>query len=314
MKRTKPRDEPREDKLFYYSLLPFAGTILAALILLTIVIIYMAAPAVKHYGISLYTRNVWRPDEARPGQYGLLAPLYGTIVTSLIAIGISLPLAVSLVIFSEEIVPRRAREIIGTLVDVMAGLPTILYGLWGAQILVPFLRDKIMNPLHEELGFTPLFSCNPLSGNSLLAAGVLLGIMVLPFVYVIAREAYRSTPNDLVEASLAYSAGWRHYLSLRMGMIKPALIGGLLLGFGRAAGETVAVALVIGNSFNIARCLFAPAYTISSLIANQFANSSFYPLMSNVLFAGGLILLIIGLILNIIGLKFIERARIYDVR
>jgi len=303
--------EARRDKRFFYILAPSAGTIILLFIVLFLIIFYISIPALRQYGIGLYTRNVWAPSETGPGDYGLLAPLFGTLVTSLISIIIVLPLSLSLIILTEEIIPPKSREIITSLVDVMAGLPTIIYGLWGVAILAPLLKKKVMDPLHTLLSSIPLFSCQPITGENILTAGILLAIMILPFVYVIIREAYSTIPHDLVEAAAAYSAGWRHYVRLRLGMIKPAIIGGLLLGFGRAAGETVAVALVVGNSFTISACLFKPGYTISALIANQFSNSLYYPLMLNVLFSGGFILLIIGLILNIIGLKMLKRAREY---
>ncbi|MCE4606886.1 MAG: phosphate ABC transporter permease subunit PstC [Desulfurococcales archaeon] len=300
---------PREDKIFLYSLLPFASVIIAALILLGIILLDTSLPALKEYGIGLFMRNVWKPREDGPGEYGLLAPIIGTLETAIIAVIIALPMSLSLLILTEEMMPNKWRDLVSTLIDVMAGLPTILYGLWGIEVLIPFLRDHFMSFLHEKIGFIPLLSCQPLSGSSILAAGMLLSIMIIPFIYVIIRESYSTIPQSLVEAAIAYSSGWRHYVKFKIGLIKPALLGGLLLGFGRAAGETVAVALVIGNSFHLSSCIFAPGYTISSLIANQFANSMYYPLMSSVLFAGGLFLLSTGLALNYAGVKLIRRSR-----
>lgn len=300
---------PREDRLYYYSLVPFAYIILGALVLLLAAIIWKSAPALKEYGINLYISNRWKPLEDRPGEYGLLAAIYGTLASTVIAVAIALPLSLSLVVAVEELTPRRIREALVFMSDVAAGLPTVVFGLWGIDVLVPFLRDRVMTPLHERLGFIPLFSCRPLSGASLLAAGILLAFMITPFTFALVREAYRMIPAHLREAAVSVSAAWYQYVKLMLGMIKPAIVAALLLGFGRAAGETVAVSLVVGNSFSLTACLFAPAYTISALIANQFGNAAYYPLMPEVLFAGGLLLLLIGLALNWVGVSMMDRVR-----
>ncbi len=300
---------PREDRLYYYSLVPFAYIILGALALLLAAIIWKSTPALEEYGISLYVTNKWKPLEDRPGEYGLLAAIYGTLASTVIAVALALPLSLSLVVAVEELVPGRIREALVFMSDVAAGLPTVVFGLWGIDVLVPFLRDHVMSPLHERLGFIPLFSCRPLSGASLLAAGILLAFMITPFMFALVREAYRMIPAHLREAAVSVSAAWYQYVKLMLGMIKPAIVAALLLGFGRAAGETVAVSLVVGNSFSLTACLFAPAYTISALIANQFGNAAYYPLMPEVLFAGGLLLLLIGLALNWVGVSMMDRVR-----
>ncbi len=299
----------REDRLYYYSLVPFAYIILGALALLLAAIIWKSAPALREYGVDLYLTNKWKPLEDRPGDYGLLAAIYGTLTSTVIAVALALPLSLSLVVAVEELAPARVRDALVFISDVAAGLPTVVFGLWGIDVLVPFLRDHIMAPLHEKLGFVLLFSCRPLSGTSLLAAGILLAFMITPFMFALVREAYRMIPTHLREAAVSVSAAWYQYVRLMLGMIKPAIVAAVLLGFGRAAGETVAVSLVVGNSFSLTACLFAPAYTISALIANQFGNAAYYPLMPEVLFAGGLLLLVIGLALNWVGVAMMDRVR-----
>lgn len=303
------RRPSREDRVFYFSLIPFAYLIVAALVLLVAVIVWESLPALREYGTSLYTTNKWIPLETEPGQYGILAAIYGTLASTLIALAVALPLSIALLLLTEELAPARVTSIITSLVDIAAGLPTIVFGLWGADILAPMLRDYVMKPLYENLGFIPLFSCRPLTGFSLLTAGVLLGIVIVPFMYALIREAYRMIPVSLREAALMVSAAWYQYVRLRLGMIKPAILASVLLGFGRAAGETVAVSLVVGNSFSISSCLFTPAYTVSSLIANQFGNAAYYPLMPQVLFASGLVLLVIGLVLNWAGVYLMDKVR-----
>lgn len=299
----------REDKLFYLSLIPFAYLIAGVLALLVAVITWKSLPAIEEYGASLVTTNRWIASESRPGEYGLLSAIYGTFASTAIAVGLALPLSLSLVVAVEELAPRVAREVLVFTTDVAAGIPTVVFGLWGADVLVPALRDYFMVPIHDALDFIPLFSCRPLSGASLLSAGILLAIMITPFMFALMREAYRMIPHHLREAAASVSSAWYQYVRLMLGMIKPAIVGAALLGFGRAAGETVAVSLVIGNSFTLTSCLFAPAYTISSLIANQFGNAAYYPLMGEVLFAGGLILLVVGLVMNWAGVALMDRVR-----
>ncbi len=302
---------PKVDRGFFLSLLPFAAIIFALFALLVYVLAYESWPALERFGISLFTENVWRPSERGVDfvRYGLLAPLYGTLVTSVIAAVIALPLSVATVFFMEEMAPHRIRELFSSVIDIMAGLPTIIYGLWGLEVMIPLLRRWVMFPLHEHLGFFPLFACDPLSGASFLAAGLLLAVMIIPFMHGVIKEAYRQVPRTYKEAALSLGATRYEYFRIMVSLIRPAVIAAVLLGLGRAASETVAVALVVGNAFNISPCLFAPGYTISSLIANQFTEASFFPLMENVMFAGSLVLLALGMLFSGIGVVMMRRVR-----
>lgn len=302
---------PKYDKGFFLSLLPFASIVFMVFLALAYVIASVSLPSISKFGISLLIENVWRPSEFDEElvRYGLLAPLYGTLVTSLIAISIALPLSLSTVYLIEELTTPRLREALSTLIDLMAGLPTVLYGLWGVDVMIPFLRENIMAPLHSFLPWIPLFSCDPLSGASFLAAGLLLAIMIIPFVHSLMRDAYRTIPNIYREAALSLGANRYEYFKIMTSMIKPAILASLFLGLGRASSETVAVALVVGNAFNVSLCLFSPGYTIPSLIANQFSESNFYPYMQSSLYAGGLVLLILGVAFSFMGLAFMRKAR-----
>ena len=265
-------------------------------------------PALERYGIGLYLRNVWRAaEEPSKEYYGIAAAIWGSVYTSLIAILIAFPLSLAYSIFIVDYAPRKLKNVLIILSDIMAGLPTIIYGIWGAFFLVPFLRKWIMEPLYEHFSFIPLFSYPPVGGYSYLSAGVLLGIMVTPFAAAIIREAYSMIPFTYREA--VYSLGATRYEATKVlvGYIKPAIISGLILAFGRAMGETVAVSLVIGNTFNLSLKLFAPGYTISSLIANQFGNAFIYKYMTSVLFAAGLALFIIGIVVDMLGKRSLKR-------
>ncbi len=302
---------PRYDKGFFLSLLPFASIIFAIFLALACIVASVSQQSISKFGVRLLTESVWRPSEAGEEfvSYGLLAPLYGTLVTSVTAAAMALPLSLSTVYFMEELAPPKLRELFSTLIDLMAGLPTVLYGLWGVEVMIPFLRDNLMAPLHELLPWVPLFSCEPLSGASLLSAGMVLAIMIIPFMHSLIRDAYGSVPMTYREAILSLGANRYEYFKMMLSLIKPAIIASLLLGLGRASSETVAVALVVGNSFNVSPCIFSPGYTIPSLIANQFSESNFYPYMQSALYAGGLVLLILGVVFSTTGLIMMRKAR-----
>ncbi len=293
---------------FKYFLLPFCLFVFGLFALMLAVYFSASIPIFQHEGLKIYTTNVWRASE-NPNKefYGVLAAIYGSVYTSVLAVLIALPLSISFAVFVIDYAPKKIKEPLIVATDVMAGLPTIIYGIWGAFVLVPILKKYVMGPLYAHLSFIPLFSFKPVTGYSYLSAGVLLGIMVTPFASAIIREAYRSLPFMYREA--IYSLGATRYEATKILVkeIKPAIVAGLLLAFGRAIGETVAVSLVIGNTFNISPSLFAPGYTISSLIANQFGNAFIYKYMVSALFAAGLSLFFIGLAVNILGILILRR-------
>lgn len=301
----------KEKDIFKISFLPFCALVFGIFTLMLIVYFAASLPIFQKEGLQIYTSNKWFAPEDEPEKefYGVVAAIYGSLYTSILAVLISLPLSIGFAVFVIDYAPKKLKELLTVATDVMAGLPTIIYGIWGAFVLVPLLRDYIMKPLYSHLSFIPLFSFEPTTGYSFLSAGVLLGIMVTPFASSIIREAYRVIPFTYREA--IYSLGATRYeaTKLLVGYIKPAVIAGILLAFGRAIGETVAVSLVVGNTFNIAPSLFAPGYTISSLIANQFGNAFIYRYMVSALFAAGLSLFFIGLAVNVLGILMLRRFR-----
>ncbi|NJE60887.1 phosphate ABC transporter permease subunit PstC [Thermococcus sp. 21S7] len=267
-----------------------------------------AVPAFHRFGIGVYLNNVWMAAENPEDEiYGVAAAIWGSIYTSLIAIALALPLSISYSVFVVDYAPKWLKNPLIVVSDIMAGLPTIIYGLWGALVLVPFLREHVMKPLHEHLSFIPLFSYPPTTGYSYFSAGVLLAIMITPFASAVIREAYSMVPFTYREAVYALGATRFEATRLLLGYIRPAIVSGTILAFGRAIGETVAVSLVIGNTFNMTCQLFAPGYTVSSLIANQFGNAFIYEYMTPVLYAAGLALFAIGLAVNLLGLRILRR-------
>lgn len=292
---------------FKLLLFPACATVFGIIFLMLVVFTLNSAEIVARQGISTFTSNIWKASEVPEEEfYGILAAIYGTIYTSTLAVIFALPLSIAIAIFTIDFVPNRFREALVIPIDIMAGLPTVLYGLWGLFVLVP-LVEEIAQIFYENLSFIPLFSYRNLTGFSYLTASLLLAIMITPFATAMIREAYRAIPVNYREA--VYSLGLTRYEATKvlLGYIKPAILTGTLLAFGRAVGETVAVSLVVGNTFNIHPSLFAPGYTISSLIANQFGNAFVYRYMPSALFVAGLVLFLIGLAVNVLGIVLLRR-------
>jgi len=299
-------------KLDEFKIITMPAIFIVFLLFTAVLIFYFisAYPAIEKYGIDLFITNVWRAAEDTSREvYGLAAPIWGSIYTSIIAVVLAIPISIGYAIYVNDYAPEKLKYPLIIISDIMAGLPTVIYGIWGAFILVPFLRDNVMMFLYENFSYIPFFSTPPITGYSYLSAGMLLAIMVIPFASAIIREAYAMVPKIHKEGLYALGATRYEATKVIVSYIKPAILSGFILAFGRALGETVAVSLVIGNSFNITYSLFSPGYTISSLIANQFGNAVLYEYMLPTLYAGGLVLFIVGLIVNLIGLYYLRRWR-----
>lgn len=301
----------REDRMLFYSLLPFASIVIAIFITLFISLVENSIPVLIREGINFIVSSEWRAVEQDPKSefYGILSPLIGTLITSIIALVIALPLSISLALFMLEYAPNSIRFVLSNLIEVMTGLPTVIYGLWGLFILAPLLRDYVMYPLYRYLWLIPLFSAEPVTPTTLFTASVVLAIMIVPFMTRLVVEAYRAIPVKYKEAALALGFTKLEYCKTMLSLARPAIIAAALLGWGRAAGETVAVCMTIGNSFSLTLSLFKPGYTISSLIANQFPNAEFYHYMYSALYGAAFILLLIGLVVNSIAMILLVRWR-----
>ncbi|ENN96247.1 phosphate ABC transporter permease [Methanocaldococcus villosus KIN24-T80] len=299
-------------KIDSFVIITFPAILIVFLIFITMLLSYFinAYPAIEKFGIDLFIKNIWiAAEEASREKYGLAAAIWGSVYTATIAVIFAIPIAICFAIFVNDYAPKWLKQILVIISDIMAGLPTIIYGIWGAFFLVPILKDTVMKILYEHFSFIPLFNYPPITGYSYFAAGILLGIMVTPFASAIIREAYAMIPQVYKEG--LYALGCTKYEATKqlIKYISPAIVSGFILAFGRALGETVAVSLVIGNSFNLTYKLFAPGYTISSLIANQFGNANLYEYMLSTLYAAGLVLFIIGLVVNIIGVIYLMKWR-----
>jgi phosphate transport system permease protein len=230
-------------------------------------------------------------------------------VSSAIALCLATPLALGVSIFLSEIAPKWLRQPVGFLVDLLAAIPSVVYGLWGVFVLIPILRDPVGPFLRDTLGFgrTPLFS-GPNYGYSMLAAGIILAIMILPFISAVTREVLLAVPRSQREAALALGATrWEMIRDAVLPYARSGIIGGVILGLGRALGETMAVTMLIGNRPEISASLFAPGYTMASLIANEFSEAT-SDLHLSALMAVGAVLFGLTLIVNALARWLVWRV------
>ncbi|MDE1973482.1 MAG: phosphate ABC transporter permease subunit PstC [Hyphomicrobiales bacterium] len=264
-------------------------------------------PALRTFGFSFLITERWNPVTEK---FGALAPIYGTLVTSFIAMLIAVPIGLMIAFFLTELCPQWLRRPIGIAIELLAGIPSIIYGIWGLFIFAPFLQGTLQPLLIATLGhmpgIAPLFS-GPPYGIGTLTAGLILAIMVLPFVTSISRDVFAAVPTVLKEA--AYGVGcttWEVARYVVLPYVRVGVIGGVMLGLGRALGETMAVTFVIGNAHRISASLLAPATTISASIANEFTEAV-GDLYTSSLTALGLILFVITFIVLAIARYMLMR-------
>ncbi|HEV8454429.1 MAG TPA: phosphate ABC transporter permease subunit PstC [Gemmatimonadales bacterium] len=227
--------------------------------------------AIAKYGLRFLTTSTWDPVA---GQFGALPLIFGTVVSSIIALLIAVPLSLGVAIFLTEFAPKVIRQPIAYVVELLAAVPSVVYGLWGIFFLLPFLRTTIFPVLRSTLGFLPFFQ-GPLYGPSMLSAGIILAIMVMPYVMSVTREVLNAVPGSQREAALALGATrWEAAWTAVVPYARSGIVGAVILGLGRALGETMAVTMVIGNSHDISASLFAPGYTMAAAIANEFTEAA----------------------------------------
>ena len=275
-----------------------AATMIVVLIVLVGWQLYAGSRmSVAKFGFGFLWSSEWDPVQDK---YGALPFIFGTLVSSLIALMIAVPLGVSTALFLTELAPIKLRQPIVMAIEMLAAVPSVIFGLWGIFILVPWLRDYLFVWLKRYLGFLPLFQ-GPIYGVSMLAAGIVVAIMILPIITSNSREILRSVPDLQREA--AYALGATRWEVLKIAVLSYArrgLFGAAVLGLGRALGETMAVTMVIGNRPQISASLFAPGYTLASVIANEFTEAT-SDLYLNSLFELGLVLLGVAIAVNILA-------------
>ncbi len=255
----------------------FRGALFASALLLLIILGAMiaamasnSAQSLRHFGWSFLTSSKWNPVR---GDFGALPFVYGTIVSSLLALVIAVPLSIGIAVFLVEQAPRRLARPIAFIVELLAAIPSVVYGLWGIFVLAPVLREYVEPPLQKWLGWLPLFR-GPVTGIGLFTGGIILAIMITPIISAVVRDVLAAVPNTQREAALALGATRWETTRVVLGNASSGIAGAIILGLGRAVGETMAVTMVIGNRPQVSASLFDPSYTIASVIANEFTEAS----------------------------------------
>lgn len=259
------------DRVFRYVITACGLSILAVLGLIVRELINSSQLSLHQFGWNFFVSSTWNPVSE---QFGALPFIYGTLVSSILALVIAVPMAVGVAVFITEMCPPRLRGILSFLTELLAAIPSVIYGLWAIFVLVPLLRNYVEPWLARYLGWTEMFEGAPY-GIGMLAAGIVLAIMVIPIVSSLTREVLTVVPRMQREGVLALGA--TRWEMIRMGVLRNAragIVGAIILGLGRALGETMAVTMVIGNRPEIARSLFAPGYTMASVIANEFTEAT----------------------------------------
>ena len=277
----------------------------ATLVCIAASILIQAWPAIAHFGLGFFTTVAWKTSD--PENYGVLPYLVGTAISSLIALVLALPLGVLIAIFlSENFLALPLRNTVRFVVELLAAIPSVIYGLWGIAVVIPIVQ-RIGGPIAGALGFLPLFQ-GPASGNSMLTASLVLALMVLPTITAISRTALVAVPGQLREGSYAIGATrWETIFGVLLPTAAPGIVAATILAFGRAMGETMAVAMLIGNSPRLTWSLLSPAGTLASLIANKFGEAE--DLQVSALLYAAFALMLFTLLVNIAGELVLRRAQ-----
>jgi phosphate transport system permease protein len=284
------------DTVFKYLTSFFAAMVLLLIVLMTYEMYVTSSPSIQKFGWSFLTGTEWDPvmDE-----YGALPFIYGTLVSSLLALIIAVPVGIGIAIFLTELAPRWIERPFSFMVELLAGIPSIVYGLWGFFVMVPWIRSTLEPFLSEHFGFIPLFAGAPY-GVGMLAAGIILSIMILPIISTLSRDVLKAVPLSQKEAALALGSTRWEATRIALRYSRSGIIGATILGLGRAFGETMAVTMVIGNRPEIKASLFEPAYTMASVLANEFTEATSEMYIS-ALIEIALVLFVVALIVNAVA-------------
>ncbi len=272
----------------------FASTVVLVTILLVFELWHGSSLARHKFGFEFFVTSVWDPIA---GDFGALPFIYGTLVTALVSLAIAVPLGIGAAIFLAELAPQKISDTLQFFIDLLAAVPSVIYGLLGVFIIVPIMRDYIQPFLKSTLGFLPLFT-GPAYGIGFFTAGIVLAIMVIPYIVSVSREVLLSVPRDQREAALALgSTRWESTWKVVVPFARTGIMGSIFLALARALGETMAVTMVIGNTPTISASLFSPGYSIAAVIANEFSEAT-GDLYVQSLIELGLVLFILTFVLN----------------
>ena len=292
----------RGDRVFKWLTLLMALSVFALIVLVGYELSHGARMAVKQFGWRFLVSKEWDPVNE---QFGALPFIFGTLVSSIIALCIAVPLSIATAVYLTELAPPRLAKVLTVFIELLAAVPSVILGLWSIFVMVPWLREYLFPALRSVLGFTPLFR-GPIYGVSMLAGGMVIAIMIVPIITSVSREVLRSVPGLQREAAYALGATrWEVTRIAVLGYARNGLFGAVILGLGRALGETMAVTMVIGNRPEIASSLFAPGYTLASVVANEFSEAT-SDVYLNALFELGLVLLGLTLLVNAAAQLFLR--------
>ena len=293
------------DRIIKFASLLFASVILVLVAGIVYELIKGSDRSLAKFGWGFLVTSTWDPVNK---VFGALPFIFGTIASSIIALIIALPLSIGIAIFLSELAPKKVRIYVSLMIEMLAAVPSIIYGLWGLFVMTPFLQTRIEPFLGKHLGFIPLFQGPPL-GVGMLAGGLILSIMIIPTIASITRDIFNTIPTLYKEAGFAIGmTRWEVISKIVFPQARSGMIGAVMLGFGRALGETMAITMVIGNAPVISASLFSPAYTMSSVIANEFTEATSKLYISS-LIELALLLFIISMLFNAIAKLLIKRGR-----
>jgi len=294
IRQSHPRSSRIPDAVFKVLILLTAASVFAIVVFVLWELIDKSRLSLHQFGLGFFVGHEWDPVN---DQYGAMPFIYGTLVSSFLALLMAVPLSIGVAVYVTEMCPMRLRAIISFLVELLAAIPSVIYGLWAIFVLAPLLRDYVEPFLAKTLGWTGFFT-GPMYGIGMLAAGIILAIMIVPIIASITREVLTAVPQNQREAVLALGA--TRWEMIRMGVLRNArigIVGGIILGLGRALGETMAVTMVIGNRPEVSKSLFAPGYTMASVLANEFTEAT-GDLYLSALIEIGLALFLVTLVVN----------------
>ncbi|MCI4439313.1 phosphate ABC transporter permease subunit PstC [archaeon] len=290
-----------EDEVFYLFSLAVASISLLLLALILVVLVQYTLPVIKEMGFDYFITSSWNPVFGKE-RYGILPYFLGTVLTSFIAVLVGVPISFGIALFLTEYSNKTLKKYLSIMIDLLAAIPSVIYGLWGFFVFRNFILDYIEKPLHNYFGKISIFSATP-TGLDFLSGGLILAIMIIPIVSSVTREVLELVPTEIKEG--IYAIGGNRYDVIVYGSIrysKNGILGAILLGLGRAVGETMAVSMVIGNATGenaLPRSLFSAGQTLSSLIANEFNEANPTSLHPNALVGAGLVLLMMAIVVNL---------------
>jgi phosphate transport system permease protein len=281
-----------------------AAAAVAVLVAIVYKVLHLARPSFAKFGVGFIGDRVWDPVHKT---FGALPFVYGTAVSSVIALVIATPLAIAIGLYLSELAPRGVRGIVGSLVELLAAIPSVVLGLWGILVLGPFLAHHLEPWLHKHLGFIPIFGPPEGTGTGLFTAGLILAIMIVPIIASISRELFLAVPNDLEDGALALgTTRWEMVRGVILPATRSGVVAAIILGLGRALGEAIAVTQVIGGGTKITDNIFGPSDTLASKIAASYQGAATALESSSLLYLAAL-LLIIGLITNLAAQIVVRR-------